>query len=145
MDGPSTNWKFLDALEKHRNENELPQLINIGSCSLHGALKTAIESTRWNIKETLKGCWQILHESPARCEDYETVTGATKYPLFFCETRWVESKSVADRAIEIWPNICKLVEFWEKLPSSKRPKSKSFLNVQKAVKHKLTLLKLEFF
>ena len=75
-----------------------------------------------------------LHESPARREDFESVTGINKYPLFFCSTRWVESKSVADHAIEIWPNICKLVEFWEMLPPSKRPKSKSFLNVQDAVK-----------
>ena len=42
---------------------------------------------------------------------------------------WIESKSITDRAIEIWLNICKLVEFWEKLSSSKQPKSKSFLNV----------------
>jgi len=148
MDGPSVNWKFLDMLQKKRKESELPQLINIGSCSLHiihGALKTATESTTWNIKETLKGCWQILHESPARREDYESITGQAIYPLFFCATRWTESKPVADRAINIWPSICKLVEFWEKLPPSKRPKSKSFLNVQKAVKDKLTLLKLEVF
>ena len=42
----------------HRSECELPQLINIGSCSLHtvhGALKTAVESISWNIKATLKG------------------------------------------------------------------------------------------
>ncbi|XP_047140612.1 uncharacterized protein LOC124815840 [Hydra vulgaris] len=148
MDGPSTNLKFLDDLNKHRKDNEMPQLINIGSCSLHvihGAFKTAIESTAWNIKETLKGCWQILHDSPARRQDYETVTGATKYLLFFCRTRWVESNSVADRCIEIWPNICKLIEFWEKLPSSKQPKSRSFLNVKKAVKDKLIILKFEVF
>ena len=105
MDGPSTNWKFLDDLNKHRKDNEMPQLINTGSCSLHvihGAFKAAIESTTWNIKGTLKGCWQILHESLARRQDYETVAGATKYSLFFCATSWVESKSVADRAIEIW-------------------------------------------
>ena len=73
------------------------------------------------------------------------VTGATKYPVFFCATRWIGSKSVADCAIEIWPNICKLVEFWEKLPSSKQPKSKSFLNVQKTIKDKLILLKFKVF
>ena len=66
-------------------------------------------------------------------------------PPFLMCNKWVESKSVADRAIEIWTNICKLVEFWEKLPSSKQPKSKSFLNVQKAVKDKLILLKFEDF
>ena len=37
------------------------------------------------------------------------------------------------------------VEFWENLPPSKRPKSKSFLNVQEAVKDSLNLLKLDFF
>ena len=40
----------------------------------------------------------------------------------------------------------KMVEFWEKLPSSsKQPKSKSFLSVQKAVNDKLILLKFEVF
>ena len=70
MDGPSTSWKFLDDLNKHRKGSEMPQLINIGSWSLrviHGAFKTALESTTWNIKEKLKGCWQILHESLSRC------------------------------------------------------------------------------
>ena len=126
----------------------MPQLINIGSCYFHvfhDAAKTAIESTAWNIKETLEVSLQVLHESPAKSQGYETVTGATKYPLFFCASRWVESKSVVDRAIEIWPSICKLVEFWEKLLSSKQPKSKSFLNVQKTVKDKLIILKFEVF
>lgn len=55
MDKPSTNRKFLDLLNKHRIEYELPCLINIESCSLHvldRAFKTAINSTTWNIKET---------------------------------------------------------------------------------------------
>ena len=144
----STNWKFLHDINKHRKDNEMPQLINIESCSLHvihGAFKTAIKSATWNIKETLKGCWQILHESSARHQDYETVTGAAKYSLFFCATRWVESKSVAHGDIEIWPYICNLVEIWEKLPSSKQPKSKSFLNVEKAVKNKPIHVKFEDF
>ena len=48
IDGPSTNWKFLDDLNKHRKDNEMPQLINIGRFPLHvihGAFKTAIKST----------------------------------------------------------------------------------------------------
>ena len=47
MGGPSTNWKFLDDLNKHRKDYQMPQLTNIGSCSLHvihGVFKTAIES-----------------------------------------------------------------------------------------------------
>ena len=102
MDGPAINSKFFDALINYRSKCELPQLINIGSCSLHtvhGALKTVVESTSLNIKQTLKGIWQILHESPARREVFVSVTGTNKYPLFFCSTRWVESKSVTDRAM----------------------------------------------
>ena len=135
MDGPAVNWAFFDALMNYRSEWELPQMINIGSCSIHtvhGALKIALESTSWRIKQTLKGIWQKLHESPARRENFESVTGTNKHPLFFCSTRWVSS-------------ICKLVEFWEKLPPSKRPQSKSFLNVQEAVKDSLKLLKLDFY
>ena len=131
----------------YRSECKLPQLVKIGSCSLHtvhGALKRAVESTSWKIKQKLTGKWQILHESPARREDIESVTGTNKYPLFFCSTRLVKNKSVADRAIEIWPSIYRLVEFWEKLLPSKRPKSKSFLNVQEVVKDSLKLLKLDF-
>ena len=148
MHGISTNSMFLDDLNKDRKYSEMPELTNIGSCSLHvihGAFETAIQSTTWNIKKSLKGCSQSLHESPARRQNYETVTGATKYSIFFYAARWVESKSGADRGIEIWPNIRKLVEFWGKLPSSKQLKSKSFLKVQKAVKDKLILLKFEVF
>ena len=92
MDGPAVNWKFFDALMNYRSECELPQLINIDSCSLHivhGVLKTAVESTSWKIKQTLKGIWQILHESPARREDFESITETNKFPLFFCTTKWI--------------------------------------------------------
>ena len=43
MDGPSVNWALYDELRKHREREELPSLINIGSCGLHivhGALET---------------------------------------------------------------------------------------------------------
>ena len=35
MDGPNVNWKFYTDLTKERNSEELPQLLNIGSCGLH--------------------------------------------------------------------------------------------------------------
>ena len=53
------------------------------------------------IKETLKGGFQLLHNSPARREDYESVSGSTKYPLYYCATRWVENKLVGERMIEV--------------------------------------------
>ena len=35
MDGPNVNWKSYTDLTKERNSEELPQLLNIGSCGLH--------------------------------------------------------------------------------------------------------------
>jgi hypothetical protein len=148
MDGPKVNHKYFNALLNYREECELPKLIDIGSCSLHiihGAFQTGATKSSWNVKKILKSTWQILHDSPARREDYETVTGSTTYPLAFCATRWVESKSVADRAVVIWPDIAKLVLFWEKLSKSKQPKSKSFISVQDAVHNPLTIAQFQFF
>ena len=35
MDGPNVNWKFYHNLFQERKSEELPDLLNIGSCSLH--------------------------------------------------------------------------------------------------------------
>ena len=90
MDGPSVNWKFFNGVTKKREEDELHALINIGSCGLHvihGAFQTGVDATNWNIKKTLHSAFYILHDSPERPEDYESVTGSSKYPLNFCATR----------------------------------------------------------
>ena len=92
MDGPSVNLKFYNEIVQNRQaqENMAHSLIDIGSCSLHivhGSFKTSAEKTGWNLKALLKGLFQILHDTLAKREDYETVTGSNKYPLFFCATR----------------------------------------------------------
>ena len=90
MDGPIVNLKFLEKLEKDRLENEQHELINIGSYGLHTiheAFKTGAESTSWNIRKTLHGSYQILHDSPARRDDLETITASDMYPFNFCATQ----------------------------------------------------------
>ena len=90
VDGPSVNLKFYYEIVQDRQENMVYLLIDIGSCSLHivhGSFKTGAEKTGCNLKVLLKGSFQILHDTPARIEDYEKVTRFNKYPLFFCATR----------------------------------------------------------
>ena len=149
MDGPKVNLKFhRDILEK-RSEDLFHSLIDIGTCSLHsvhGAVQTGVEKkTSWGIKKVLKGGFQILHNTPARRDDFVAVTGSTKYPLYFCATRWVENKLVADRMLEVWPNIKKIVQFWEGLPKSKQPSCKSYSNVQDGVHDVLIEAKMTCF
>ena len=148
MDGPSTNWAFLDLLTSDREAEELPKLVNIGSCGLHivhGTFKTGFESVDWAVKNTLKGCYNLLHDSPARRDDYVSVSGSDIFPLSFCATRWVEDKIVADRLLSIWDNVVKVIRVWEKKPKSKQPKCKSYINVQKACNDIFTVARLNFF
>ena len=35
MDGPGVNWALYDKLRKNTEREELPSLVNIGSCGLH--------------------------------------------------------------------------------------------------------------
>ena len=76
---------------------------------MHGSVKTAFDKSNRKIKDTLKGGFQLLHNSPARCEDYESVPRSTNCPLYYCATLWVENKVVAERMM-VWPNI-KLIIF----------------------------------
>lgn len=90
MDGPAVNWKFMKEVNLYREETKMSKLINIGSCNLHvvhGAFKTGAEFTDWNIKQILKGAFQVLKDTPARREDFISVTGTSNFPLNFCATR----------------------------------------------------------
>ena len=85
MDGPNMNWKFFDCFINERKSEELPGLINTRSCSLHvlnNIFKTGANATGWNLHKLMKACFQILHDSPARREDYITIhsSGSTPPP-----------------------------------------------------------------
>ena len=59
MDGPSTNWKFLELSMQDREELDpnTPSLINIGSCGLHvvhGAFKHGVVKAGWKIDGVLR-------------------------------------------------------------------------------------------
>ena len=47
--------------------------------------------------------------------------------------------------IDIWENIKKVYAFWESIPKSKRPSSKSYFNVQESLDDELIIAKLQFF
>ena len=132
MDESNINLKFYEALKQERNENLFLSLIDTDTCSLHsvhGAIGSGVETTFWGIKETLTGAFHLLHDSPARHEDFEVVTSSNKYPLF-CARSCVEREVVADRLQEIWTNKQCIIEFWNKLPKYKQPSCKSFDNVK---------------
>ena len=59
-------------------EDQLPRLVDIGSCSLQNApvaFKTLADKPGYAVKRFLHGCWQIFHKSSARRDDFMTITG----------------------------------------------------------------------
>ena len=108
MDGPSTNWKFLDLLNRSRADQQLPKLLNVGRSSLHnlhGAFKAGSEKASWEMKSVLKASLHFLHDTPARRDDFISVTGFSVFPLYFCATRWIGASNVSKRLISIWECI----------------------------------------
>ena len=149
MDGPSVNWKLYENIVKEWSENDdYPGLIDIGSCSLHivhGAFRTGVQKTKWGVDDLLKALYNMFPNSPAKREDYTKVTESNVFPLPFCGTRWIEDRKVADRAIEIWPNIDKYVKEMLKKSKSQIPSSNSFTTLILAVQDELIIAKLQFF
>ena len=82
MDGPSINLKFLEYLCNLRESKGLTGLTDIGVCQLHamyGGFQTGAVKSAWNVHKILKAVWQILHDSPARRDDYISVTGSSSF------------------------------------------------------------------
>ena len=149
MDGPNVNWKLLDTIAEDRSSNEqYPILLNVGSCSVHvvhGAFRNGIKQTNWEIDLLLRSLHSLFNETPARREDYTKITGSRVFPQQFCGHRWLEDKKVAERALEIWPNITVFITETLKKPKNQIPTSASFATVRSAVQSHLTIAKLQFF
>ena len=149
MDGPNVNWKLYDSIVQEQSENDdYPDLIDIGLCCLHvvhGAFRTGVQKTKWGIDGILKALYNLFPDSPAKREDYKKIIGSKVFPLPFSETRWIEDKKVADRALEIWPNIAKDVSETLKKTKSQVPTSNYFATLRSAVQDDLIVAKLQFF
>jgi hypothetical protein len=113
MDGPSVNWKFVKLLSSKLREISDMKLLELGSCGLHavhGAIQTGHGASGWTVNATLKAMYSLFKDSPARRADFTSVTGSSKFPLKFCQIRWVENVIVAERALEVYPHVKKYLQ-----------------------------------
>ena len=66
----------------------------------------------------LRSAYQLFKDTPARREDYTSVTGSSTFPLKIVAHRWVENVRVLERVIDILPSLkqyVKSVESWYKI------------------------------
>ena len=113
------------------------------SCSTWDFQKWCLEDR--DVDSILKALYKLFDESPAKREDYSAITGSNKFPLPFCGNRWVEDKKVAERALQIWPDVMVYIKETVKKPKGEVPVSYSFTTIRSAVQDCLTTAKLEFF
>jgi hypothetical protein len=119
MDGPAVNWKFIDLLTS--DDDSTVKLMNMGSCGLHtinGAFQTGHKASGWQVNAYLRAMHNLFRDSPAHRAAYTEIIGSKVFPKKFCQIRWVENVSCAERALEVLPNIKKYVDNKQKLPAS---------------------------
>ena len=138
IDGPNVNLKLhrLFADDRKKIDSDLPEPIDIGTCSLHvvhRTLQTVIKKSSWELDQQLKSLWWLFHDTYQRRTVYTEITNSTVFPFQFCATRWVEDAAVATKAIEIWPNIKKYVTEIVNRKQSEIPSCSSFTVVREAV------------
>lgn len=144
MDGPNVNHKFLAELKENLTKlPEDPELLDLGSCGLHvlhGSLQTGHKAAGWHVHETLRGMHMLFNNTPARRADYISITESNVFPIKFCQTRWVENAKVANKAIEVFPQVKNYIQSTKRLPNNI-----TCTNVKRACEDTLTLPKLAFF
>ncbi|GBM86254.1 hypothetical protein AVEN_264506-1 [Araneus ventricosus] len=98
------------------------------------------KATNWNINSILSFLYWLFKDAPVRREDLMKLSSSEK----FCCHRWLENLPCAERAMEIWADICKYVS---KVDSGALPKvnCKSYCIIAQAAKDKLITVKLNFF
>ena len=70
--------------------------------------------------------WQLFHDLPARKDTYIHVNLCKPFPKRLCPTRWTEYEEVVSRTIEIFGNAERVMEKFESLARSKRPKNQPY-------------------
>lgn len=108
MDGPNVNWKLFSLAQQNIEEQKDKKMLNVGSCglhTLHNAFRAGCAATDLELESALSSLKWLFKDVPARREDYTEVTGSTSFPLDFCNHRWLENGKVAERALEIFPQL----------------------------------------
>ena len=148
MDRPTANWAVLNNLAENRKRDQLPQVEDIGICSLHivsGAFQIRIKAIRWNLDKIIKAMWQLFHDSPIRKDTYIRFNLCETFPKRFCPKQWIENEEVFSRAIEIRGNVKRVIEEFESLVRSKRPKNQSYETLLQDCKDPTVVIKFQFF
>ena len=123
MDGLNTNWNVLNLVSNRLVKNGYKNLRSYSLHTVHGDFQTGATKTGCELNKVLKAMYKIFNESPAQRDVYLKEGSSSKFPIKFCETRWIEDKEVAERALEVWESVVASVRYWESLSKSRSQKN----------------------
>ena len=106
------NWKVFRLMQEDVEKQTGKKLLNIGSCGLHvihNSFRDGCFAAEWEVETFLSSVRWLFKDSPARHEDYTSVTSCTCFPLDFCRHRCLENVPVVERALEIIPLWCSML------------------------------------
>ncbi|KAK0067710.1 hypothetical protein Bpfe_002551, partial [Biomphalaria pfeifferi] len=103
MDGPNVNWALFKLLSEDLQKASEKKFVDIGSCGLHtmhNAFRAGLASTGWELGHLFSLLSWLFKDTPARREDFTSLTCSSDFPLEHCQHRWVENVEVAKRALK---------------------------------------------
>ncbi|CAN7940621.1 unnamed protein product [Ixodes hexagonus] len=146
MDGPNVNLKFFKNFQAHLQQTYQVQCVDIGTCGLHtmhNDYRTGITASKWGIDCLLSSLSALFEGSPARREDFSTVTGQETFPPKFVAHRWLDNVPVIERALLLWCDIKKFIDA-ARSKEVNLPKCRSFQNSYEFCSDALLPAKLNF-
>ena len=80
MDGLNVNWKLFRDIQIDVEATASSKMLQTGSCGLHilhNAFRGGCEAAGWGIEDFLCSLFNLLHDAPARRQDFKETTGCT--------------------------------------------------------------------
>lgn len=136
---PVSAGSFLTCSSKNRQKSlEVPcwpWLGAVGCTHCTMPSKVALVSAAG---ERTQGTATVFHNTPARREDFSTLTKTSVFPLPFCGHRWIENLPIVKKAIAVWSMIVMYVDAVTKkeIPN---PKTSSYDALAEARKDSLIM------
>lgn len=146
MDGPNVNWALFKLLSEDLQKASEKKFVDIGSCGLHtmhNAFRAGLASTGWELGHFFSSLSWLFKDTPARREDFTSLTGSSDFPLEHCQHRWVENVEVAERALKVWPHVKKFIQ--SLITAKKAINTKSFEHLKGCMDDVLLIAKIESF
>ena len=79
MDGPNVNFKTMQLLNSQIDGEVGHRLFDAGNCgmhTMHNAFRYGYATTVWDVEQSFTSLYWLFKDSPARREDYVSVTGS---------------------------------------------------------------------